>query len=50
MVPQFNIFKEGVTTKGPITIVSEKDRPYNKEAKMAFYKELGYTVTPIIYA
>lgn len=50
MVPQFNIYKEGVTTKGPITIVSEKGQPYDRAAKMALYKELGYTVTPIIYA
>jgi len=45
--PEFKIFKEGMTTNGPVTILSRIDEPFNKESKMAFYLSLGYTVLPL---
>lgn len=40
----FQIFKEGVTTLGWVTILKVKGQPYNVEAKKAFYTYLGYQV------
>lgn len=45
--PVFRIYKEGTTTKGPITIVKKKGEPFNENKKREWYKYLGYTVTEI---
>jgi hypothetical protein len=48
MVHVFTVFKEGVTTQGPVKILREVDDvTYNVSAKIEFYKSLGYTVTTI---
>lgn len=44
MQNEFIVFKEGVTEK-PVMILSIVGRPYNRSAKIEFYKSLGYTVT-----
>ena len=43
MKPEFMIFKEGTTTYN-ITICSKNGEPFNREAKIAKYKSLGYRV------
>lgn len=45
-VPVFKIYKEG-TTETPVTIRMDVAQPFDIEAKKAFYKELGYTVTEL---
>ena len=47
-VPQFQIFKEGQTTNGPVTITAPVGGMFDKPAKMEFYRSLGYTVTDIV--
>ena len=47
-IPQFTIFKEGTTTKGPVTIVSPVGQAYDRVAKMEFYRSLGYIVNDIL--
>lgn len=46
-IKQFTIYKAGTTTKGPVTIVSPVGQVYDKSAKMAFYRSLGYEVKEI---
>ena len=43
MKPEFKIFKSGVTDR-KVTIVSEKGKPFNKEAKIQKYLDLGYII------
>ena len=43
MKREFQIFKQGVTD-GKITILSKNGEYFNKSAKVAKYKYLGYTV------
>jgi len=45
--PEFKIFKEGMTTNGAVTILSQNDEPFDKEKKIAFYQYLGYTILPL---
>ena len=45
--PEFKIFKEGMTTNGPVTILSRNDEPFDINKKMAFYRELGYKILPL---
>ena len=40
----FKIFKDGMTTDGPVTIVMSLDKPFDIEKKKQFYIELGYQV------
>lgn len=44
-IPVFIIFKEGVTTGGPVTIIRNPDEQFDEQAKRTFYTSLGYTVT-----
>jgi hypothetical protein len=44
MKREFQIFKEGTTTNGKVTIVSKEGEPFNKDAKIKFYLSLGYNV------
>lgn len=51
MKKEFQIFKKGKTPT-PVTILSYNGKtamgkPFNKQAKMGFYKSLGYTVTEL---
>ncbi len=41
---EFKVFKEGVTTKGKIVILSMNGEPFDREKKIQFYKDLGYSV------
>lgn len=44
----FTVYKEGVTTEGPVKIMKEtRDNNYNVREKISFYLSLGYTVTPV---
>ena len=45
--PEFRIFKEGMTTNGSVIILSRNDEPFDKDAKMEFYKMLGYSILPL---
>ena len=45
--PEFRIFKEGMTTNGAVIILSRNDEPFDKDAKMEFYKMLGYSILPL---
>jgi len=45
--PEFRIYKADKTPNGPVTILSKKGEPFNKAAKIEFYKYLGYTVLPL---
>mgnify|MGYP003337192443 FL=1 len=45
--PEFRIFKDGMTTNGPVVVLSRNDEPFDKVAKMEFYKMLGYTILPL---
>jgi hypothetical protein len=45
--PEFRIFKEGMTTNGAIVVLSINDQPFDKLAKMEFYKMLGYSILPL---
>lgn len=45
--PEFRIYKEGMTTNGAITVLSRNDEPFDKVAKMEFYKMLGYNILPL---
>lgn len=40
----FTIFKEGVTTEGPVTILAKIGEPFDIDLKVAKYKMLGYSV------
>ena len=44
---EFRIYKEGRTMDGPVVILSRNDEPFDKVAKMEFYKMLGYTILPL---
>lgn len=39
-----DIFKQGVT-ECPVSILRKAGEPFDREAKINFYKSLGYTVT-----
>ncbi len=43
--PVFTVFKQGVTTDGPIIIMRKAGEPFNLAAKVEKYTLLGYTVT-----
>ena len=45
--PEFRIFKQGMTTNGAIVVLSINDQPFDKDAKMEFYKMLGYSILPL---
>ena len=45
--PEFRIFKEGMTTNGAVIVLSRNDEPFDKDAKMEFYKMLGYSILPL---
>ena len=45
--PEFRIFKKGMTTNGAIVVLSINDQPFDKDAKMEFYKMLGYSILPL---
>ena len=45
--PEFRIFKEGMTTNGAVIVLSRNDEPFDKNAKMEFYKMLGYSILPL---
>jgi hypothetical protein len=45
--PEFRIFKEGMTTNGAVIVLSINDQPFDKDAKMEFYKMLGYSILPL---
>ena len=45
--PEFRIFKEGMTTNGAVIVLSRNDEPFDKDAKMKFYKMLGYSILPL---
>lgn len=42
-IPVFKIYKEGRTSKD-VTILMDKNNPFDIETKKAFYKYLNYTV------
>ena len=44
MKAEFKIFKQGVTTNGPVTILSKDGEPFNRDFKIAKYIYLGYTI------
>jgi hypothetical protein len=46
MKAEFKIYKEGTTDK-PITILSKEGELFDKNAKIAKYKSLGYQVSMI---
>lgn len=45
--PVFKVFKQGVTTDGPVTILRKADEAYDVDAKRKFYLSLGYTITEL---
>ena len=45
--PEFRIFKDGMTTNGSVIVLSRNDEPFDKVAKMEFYKMLGYSILPL---
>ena len=45
--PEFRIFKQNMTTNGAIVVLSINDQPFDKDAKMEFYKMLGYSILPL---
>ena len=45
--PEFRIFKDGMTTNGSVIVLSRNDEPFDKDAKMEFYKMLGYSILPL---
>jgi hypothetical protein len=45
--PEFRIFKKGMTNNGPVIVLSRNDEPFDKVAKMEFYKMLGYSILPL---
>lgn len=47
VIKHFNVFKEGHTTDGPVTIVSIAGEPFDKEKKIELFVSLGYTVSGI---
>ena len=46
MKQEFKVFKKGTTEK-PIIILSNNREPFNRFAKIAKYKYLGYTITDL---
>ncbi len=44
MKKEFQIYKEGVTTNGKVTILSKDSEPFDKEQKIKKYLYLGYKV------
>lgn len=44
MKKEFQIYKEGTTVSGKITILSKVGQPFNRAGKIQFYQELGYNV------
>ena len=45
--PEFRIFKKGMTTNGALIVLSINNQPFDKDAKMEFYKMLGYSILPL---
>lgn len=43
-IPAFKIFKEGMTANGPVTILKDKLKPFDMDAKKSFYRALGYEI------
>lgn len=44
MKKEFQVFKEGTTTKGNVTILSKEGESFNRQAKIQKYLSLGYKV------
>ena len=44
MKREFYIYKNGVTTKGKICILSKENEPFNYDEKVKFYLSLGYDI------
>lgn len=43
-IPLFKIYKEGVTTTGPVTIMKKKGTEVNEAAKREKFLYLGYQI------